>query len=158
MVVNPSAAMACAPKRKIPATIEMSLLIVDPRITEDPIVGQIGSWIGNEAKLVPPPCWLGSDSLVDEFGKEVGIDDELSPFRVVRCSGFRRDGLVERPSLFLEHCDVLTNADEHVAIGLQLGSVADWITVARNDDCRVGRRGQVGVGGPDHPVNLAARR
>src|SRR5262249_8004542 len=35
--------MACAPKRKIPATIEMSLLIVDPRITEGPIVGSVGS-------------------------------------------------------------------------------------------------------------------
>jgi hypothetical protein len=51
--------------------------------------------------------------------------------------------------------DVVPDGDEHVAEILQLGSIADRLTVTWNDDRLFGRSRQICVGRRDHAVDAA---
>src|SRR5262245_62245136 len=79
MVVNPSAAMACAPKRKVPATIKMSLLIFDPRITEDSIVDQVGSSASSQLERGDAEHALETDGADRSRIHPRGLEDRCKP-------------------------------------------------------------------------------
>src|SRR6476620_9505363 len=65
-----------------------------------------------------------SDALIDQPGEQGGRDEELAPFRVELFGWLGRDGLIERAARALEHCYLLPDGGEHVAIGDQLVLVA----------------------------------
>src|SRR5262245_308735 len=74
-----------------------------------------------------------SDAFIDQLGEEGGIDQKLTPLCVIGSCRFRGDGFSQRESLLLEPGDVLTDRDQHIAVILELGSVADRLTMSRDD-------------------------
>src|SRR3954464_15324441 len=99
-----------------------------------------------------------SDALVHQLCKKGRSDHEVTPLGVV-CSRWPGcDDLLQRSALFLQRGDVLANANQHVPVVAELGSVADRRPVPWDDDGRVAHDGQIGISGPDGAVDASSGR
>src|SRR5260370_30750855 len=107
----------------------------------------------------PSPGWAAgqaaSNALINQSGEKAGVDRGIAPFGIKGCGRLGRHDLIPRSPFFLKDGDIFPDGDEHIAEFLELGFVADGMTVSWNDDCLIGRYRQVGVGSTDHSVDTA---
>lgn len=97
-------------------------------------------------------------AFVDESGEEGRVDDKLAPFGIEgrRRLGFHR--LVAGSTLTFERCHVLPDTNHHVPKAAKFRAVADWVSMARNDDRLVRGDRQVRFACRNHSVDAATRR
>src|SRR5207302_8337923 len=96
--------------------------------------------------------------LINQLGEEAGINNEVAPLGVERRGWLCSNNVGKRTSLLLERGNIIADGDEHVAVILELCSIADRPAMTGNDDRLFGRSGQICFCGANRAVDASASR